>query len=416
MKTTFFAFAAILFGELSSASKLYAASYGGSVYSLALTSSNGSHQLSKLAESTECGDSPSWLMLDRDNSVLYCLNEAIGSSNGSITSFKTHQDGSLPVIERLVTPGGLVMSAMYSAPAVRDHDFFAVAHYETSTITTYSVDRARGHFQHLQTFTYTMCSPGPNAARQDAPHPHGVIVDPTGRFVLIPDLGADLVRIFHIHPETGHLEPIEPFVATPGSGPRHGIFWTPKASENTTPEVYFYLVHELSNTLSGWRVSYTDDGISFSRVFEGSTFGNYTAPAGSKVAEIIVSPENNHLVISNRLDNTFGPNNDSIAIFSCADKSGRFFNGVHFLDLFPAYGSSVRGFDIGGSPEMFALALEKSQKVGVTQWNKRLGAPGKLLAEVELNGDVPAVVWDLGPNSPSSGSGGSDINVDVCGS
>lgn len=128
MKTTFFAFAAILFGSLSSASKLYAASYGGSVYSLALTSSNGSHQLSKLSESTECGDSPSWLMLDRDNSVLYCLNEAIESSNGSITSFKAHEDGSLPVIERLVTPGGLVMSAMYSAPGVRDHEFFAVAH------------------------------------------------------------------------------------------------------------------------------------------------------------------------------------------------------------------------------------------------------------------------------------------------
>ncbi|KAJ5806016.1 uncharacterized protein N7503_003618 [Penicillium pulvis] len=403
MKTIFFAHAAILFGSLSSASKLYAASYGGSVYSLALTSSNGSHQLSKLSESTACGDSPSWLMLDRDNSVLYCLNEAIDSSNGSITSFKTNQGGSLPVIERLVTPAGLVMSAMYSAPAVRDHEFFAVAHYETSTVTTYSVDRASGHFHHLQTFTYTMSSPGPNAARQDAPHPHGVIVDPTGRFVLIPDLGADLVRIFHINPETGHLEPIEPFVAPPGSGPRHGIFWTPKAPGRTTLEVYFYIVHELSNGLSGWRVSYTDDGMSFSRVFQGSTFGNYTAPAGSKTAEITISPGNDHLVISNRLDNTFGPKNDSIAIFSCADKSGRFFNGVHFLDLFPAYGSSVRSFDIGGSPEMLALALEKSQKVGVTQWNKRLGAPGKLLAEVELNGDVPAVVWDLGPNSLSSG-------------
>lgn len=59
---------------------------------------------------------------------------------------------------------------------------------------------------------------------------------------------------------------------------------------------------------------------------------------------------------------------------------------------------------------MFALALEKSQKVGVTEWDKRLGAPGKLLAEVELNGDVPAVVWDLGP------TGGSDINADFCGS
>lgn len=65
---------------------------------------------------------------------------------------------------------------------------------------------------------------------------------------------------------------------------------------------------------------------------------------------------------------------------------------------------------------MFAVALEKSQKVGVTQWDKRLGAPGKLLAEVELDGEVPAVVWDLGPNLPSSGKGGSDINVDFCGS
>lgn len=134
-----------------------------------------------------------------------------------------------------------------------------------------------------------MSSPGPNAARQDAPHPHGVIVDPTGRFVLIPDLGADLVRIFHVNPKTGHLEPIEPFVATPGSGPRHGIFWTPKASDKTTPDVYFYLVHELSNSLSGWRVSYTDDGMSFSSVFEGSTFGNDSAPAGSKAAEIMIS-------------------------------------------------------------------------------------------------------------------------------
>jgi 6-phosphogluconolactonase (cycloisomerase 2 family) len=119
-------------------------------------------------------------------------------------------------------------------------------------------------------------------------------------------------------------------------------------------------------------------------------------------------------VVSNRLDNTFGPNNDSIAIFSCADTSGRFFNGVHFVDLYPAYGSSVRGFDIGGSPDMVGLALEKSQKVGVTQWNKRIGAPGKLLAEKKLNGDVPAVVWDLGRNSLSGVTGDRDINVDVC--
>jgi 6-phosphogluconolactonase (cycloisomerase 2 family) len=134
-----------------------------------------------------------------------------------------------------------------------------------------------------------MSIPGPNTARQDAPHPHGVVVDPTGRFVVVPDLGADLVRIFYINPDTGHLEPTDPYVTAPGSGPRHGTFWTPKGSQKNTTEVYFYLVHELNNRLSGFRVSYTRCGLHFSKFFEGSSFGNGTAPAGSKAAEIAIS-------------------------------------------------------------------------------------------------------------------------------
>ena len=134
-----------------------------------------------------------------------------------------------------------------------------------------------------------MSAPGPNASRQDSPHPHGVTVDPTGRFVLVPDLGADLVRIFHINQVTGYLEPIDPYVAAPGSGPRHGTFWTPKGSRGTDQNVYFYLVHELSNLLSGFRVSYSERGIHFSKFFEESSFGNRTAPNGSKVAEIAIS-------------------------------------------------------------------------------------------------------------------------------
>ncbi|KAJ5240247.1 Cytochrome cd1-nitrite reductase-like C-terminal heme d1 [Penicillium chermesinum] len=380
-------------GSVAAASHLYAASYGGSVYSLAPTSQHGSTEISVLSESRDCGNSPSWLMLDRAHEVLYCLNEGIGSSNGSITSFKTHTNGSLATIERLITPSGPVMSAIYSAPDVHTHDFLAVAHYETSTVTTHLLDRSSGHMKYLQTFTYSMSSPGPNAARQDAPHPHGVVVDPTGRYVLVPDLGADLVRIFSINPRTGRLEPKSPFVASPGSGPRHGVFWTPKGSNSTTSNVYFYLTHELSNEVSGFRVSYTAQGISLHQIFNGSSFGNDTAPAGSKVAEIKLSPNNNHLVVSNRLDNTFGPKNDSIAVFSCADAVGKHFRNVQFLGLFPAYGSSPRHFDISGSPDMVALALEESQSVGIARWSKLGGTPASLVAKKKLNGNIPAAIW-----------------------
>ncbi|CAG7971669.1 unnamed protein product [Penicillium salamii] len=395
MKNTLLLLATL--GGQSAAQTLYTASYAGSVYSLGLGKANGTLALSTQSQSTECGASPSWLMLDGANEILYCLNEAIGASNGSITSFNTHGNGSLDVIHNLTVPAGPVMSAMYSAPGVHDHQFFAVAHYETSTVTTYAVDPIRGHFKLLQTFTYNMSAPGPNAARQDAPHPHGVTVDPTGRFVLVPDLGADLVRIYYINPVTGHLKPIDPYVAAPGSGPRHGTFWTPKGSSSTDTNVYFFLVHELDNLLSGFRVSYTERGIHFSKFFEESSFGNATAtaPSGSKVAEIAISPENNHIVVSNRLDNTFGQKNDSIAVFSCADASGTSFTGVQFLGLYPAYGSSVRGFDISGKLGLIGIALEGSQKVAVALWNKATGRPGKLLAEKAFDGDIPAVAWEL---------------------
>ena len=41
------------------------------------------------------------------------------------------------------------------------------------------------------------------------------------------------------------------------------------------------------------------------------------------------------------------------------------------------------------------VALEQSQKVAVVQWNKATGRPGKLWAEKELDGDIPAVAWAL---------------------
>jgi 6-phosphogluconolactonase (cycloisomerase 2 family) len=121
----FSVFFAGLFGHAALATKLYAASYAGLVTSLDFSDSN---ELSTLSQTTECGSSPSWLMLDSSNSVLYCLDEAIGASNGTITTLRTHPDGSLSKLAQLKTPAGPVMSAMYSASMIQDRKFFAVAH------------------------------------------------------------------------------------------------------------------------------------------------------------------------------------------------------------------------------------------------------------------------------------------------
>lgn len=127
MKIVSLVVATLLVGQ-SAAQSLYAASYAGFVYSLSLGKANGTLGLDTRSQSRECGISPSWLMLDGAHNILYCLNEAIGASNGSITSFNTHGNGSLDAVDTLTVPAGPVMSAMYSAPGAHGHKFFAVAH------------------------------------------------------------------------------------------------------------------------------------------------------------------------------------------------------------------------------------------------------------------------------------------------
>ena len=62
--------------------------------------------------------------------------------------------------------------------------------------------------------------------RQKSAHAHGIAIDPTGRFALVSDLGADRIFVYRIDPETRRLSPnATPFaVARPGSGPRHVVF------------------------------------------------------------------------------------------------------------------------------------------------------------------------------------------------
>jgi 6-phosphogluconolactonase len=64
---------------------------------------------------------------------------------------------------------------------------------------------------------------GPNASRQQAPHPHQAVIDePRGR-LLVPDLGADRVRVLGIAglPEAIDHDATDDIVLHAGAGPRH---------------------------------------------------------------------------------------------------------------------------------------------------------------------------------------------------
>lgn len=118
----------ILFGVASTASKLYAASYSGTVTTLSPQRAGGGYELSIVAQTKDCGSSPSWLTLDNEHDLMLCLNEGLGAPNGSLTSFRVNSDGSLATLDVLETVSGPVMSALYTIPSQPGRRFVAVAH------------------------------------------------------------------------------------------------------------------------------------------------------------------------------------------------------------------------------------------------------------------------------------------------
>lgn len=291
---------------LASATNLFVSSYAGTITTLSLaaqntTSRSHTYALTSIYSNTGCSPSPSWLTLDPTSQILYCLDEGLTTPNGSLSSYSIAPSGNLTQIEKQATISGPVSGVIYGNPA--GERAIALAHYTGSSVSSWTLSSsAPGNFSFLQSETFTLAQPGPDASRQDAPHEHEALLDPLGKFILVPDLGADLVRVFAINASTDKLEPQTPLKVTPGSGPRHGAFWRPRAwdayrggfnatnSTTTKGPLFFYLVTELGNTVTGYSVSYPKTGgMAFEQVYESSVYGNLTLPVGNAAAEIAVS-------------------------------------------------------------------------------------------------------------------------------
>lgn len=152
-------------------------------------------------------------------------------------------------------------------------------------VNTFSVSSS-GVIKKTGTFSYTDRSVDP--VRQTSSFPHQVVVDPTSRFALVPDLGADFIRIFSI--KNGAITLLQNVPTQQGSGPRHGTFWPKK--EGVRPTHYF-LVAEMANSITAYKVTYSADGQTLSlsntansKVY--STFGPNVKP-GAAAGEIEIS-------------------------------------------------------------------------------------------------------------------------------
>ena len=98
----------------------------------------------------------------------------------------------------------------------------------------------------------------PNPSRQDKPHPHSTFADPSGMYLLAPNLGADLIRVFSVDKSSGQLTQCTNVQAGAGDGPRHVAFWLPKPG--SADGTIMYSVNELGNSVGVYQVTYPASG------------------------------------------------------------------------------------------------------------------------------------------------------------
>uniref|UniRef100_A0A8H7K7J0 6-phosphogluconolactonase n=1 Tax=Bionectria ochroleuca TaxID=29856 RepID=A0A8H7K7J0_BIOOC len=371
--------------------RLYVASYAGTVSTVEL---NNAGQLEVTATATECALTPSWLTLDQRKKLLYCTDRDLTSGNGTLNTFKTSSDGRLVHLSRVPTIPGTVSSVTYGKNA----NGLAIAAYQTSTFQTFDVSNPKApKFQ--QAWTYTLEKPGPVLPNQEAPHPHQTVLDPTGKYVLVPDLGADIVRLFAVDSKSLLLKPLDPLVTLPpGTGPRHVAFHVTKDKKTL-----LYVLGELANTIATYEVTYPKGQSPQAKVLQSiSTFGQgNSAPSGTSASEVQVTDDGRFVVVSSRGDKTFtlpnfDPTNsteiasDSIMTFGIDSHTGT----LDLLQVFPSGGRVPRHFEINNAGTLVAVGLQSDARVVLIDRDAKTGNLKGFKAEITIPGEIVAAIFD----------------------
>jgi 6-phosphogluconolactonase len=233
---------------------------------------------------------PTWLEVDPERAILYAVSETGTDTvhQGAVSSLAVDSGaGTLRAIGRADSGGGGATHLSYDP---RSRTVF-VANYGTGHVAAIPVaaDGALAPPSSVQ----ADAGSGPHR-RQRGPHAHSAVVDPSGRFVLVADLGADRLFVYRFDRAKRTLAPAAvPFAAfPPGSGPRHIAF---------SPDGRFVFVDtELTGEVHGFRWDARAGRLTpVARVaIDAADF------AGTRsAAEIRVSGDGRFLYVSNRAAN-----------------------------------------------------------------------------------------------------------------
>jgi 6-phosphogluconolactonase len=203
--------------------------------------------------------------------------------------------------------------------------FAVVANYGSGSVSLFPIRADGGLYEESSTLQHQ--GSGPNQARQEKPHAHCSMVDPTDRWVLVSDLGADKVFVYQLDSQSKRLvpSPNPSLDLAPGSGPRH-LSFHPNGKN-------VYVINELNMTLTS--AAWDAQVGKLTEIQTVRTVGESSLQGSWSTAEVLVHPSGRFVYGSNR-------GHDTIALFAVGPKDGAAVRVENFSTL----GKTPRNFRI----------------------------------------------------------------------
>jgi len=333
------------------------------IYVYKLTVATG--KLTPLGLAAE-SNNPGYLAIDPTHRYLYAVNEIAdyeGKKSGSVSAFTIdHKTGKLALLN-IVASGG---SGPTHLVVDKTGKYVLVANYGAGSVGLFPI-LAGGRLGEAQAIL-PQTGHSVNPQRQEAPHAHSIYVSPDNRFAVSADLGTDQVYVYRFDASKGTLTPNQPPYVTvaAGSGPRHFAF---------DPHGRFgYVIQEMGSSISAF--SYDAIRGWLHQLQTISTLpSNYKG--SSTCAEVESHPYGKFLYGSNR-------GHDSIAVFAIDPVKGTLVP----LEYVSTEGKTPRGFGMDPTGHYLIAANQDSNTLVVFRVDPTTGR----LTPTGQKEDVPSPV------------------------
>lgn len=294
---------------------------------------------------------PSFVAPSPDGKYLYAVNEVgnyKGPNSGGVSAFSIdHGSGKLTFLNEVPSRGADPCYIVVDPSG----KYVLVANYTGGSVAVFPV-LAEGKLGEASAFVQHT-GHGTNPERQEGPHAHSIDLSHDNRFAMVDDLGLDELLVYKFDRAKGTLTPNDPPFAKveAGAGPRHFVL---------RPDGKFaYVVAEMGHTVTVFSNNAASGKL---EPLQAITTLPKDFKGRNDDAEIQMHPSGKFLYASNRGD-------DSLAIYAIDGSKGT----LAQVAITPTGGKEPRSFEIDPTGTLLFAENQKSDDIVVFKIDQKTG-------------------------------------------